>query len=363
MVLHRATWVTGMVVLSAFLLIVCGSNVLALASSCCPVQLCAAGSVEKGKTSSETWLGVCYQGLGSELREALNIGKGVDGVLISCVYKGSPAEKAGMKKGDILVALDESGIAKESDLVRLVGKRKPGDRVSVKLVREGSKKTVRVTLGSRPEKPKACIGGNVEKKLDLEIDELGSVRLRGLDDDIMCLGVLPELGMLTMAGKGVRFGVEIADLNEQLREYFGVEGGVLVLNVTEGSAAERAGIKAGDIITGVGKTRVSDPSGLRELVRKYDAGDEVEIAVVRKGKALSLRATLEKGPGVIILKEGKATKRPREYGTARARSLPEGNELLSREELRETMHKLEREIERLREELGQIREELEDSRN
>ena len=96
-------------------------------------------------------------------------------------------------------------------------------------------------------------------------------------------------------GSGTYLGVALTELTPELREHFGVaaETGVMVSKVIEGSPAERAGVKVGDIITALNGQGVKSASGLSHAVRQNEAGDEVSIEVVRRDGMANLTATLE----------------------------------------------------------------------
>ena len=97
-----------------------------------------------------------------------------------------------------------------------------------------------------------------------------------------------------MAASRARLGVQVETLSDQLGEYFGVKGGgVLVSSVTAASPAEKAGLKAGDVITAVNGTAVRDAGELVEELREAGDGREVRLDVVRDKKTTTVTATLE----------------------------------------------------------------------
>ena len=95
-------------------------------------------------------------------------------------------------------------------------------------------------------------------------------------------------------GGGAFLGVHIQDLTDQLRTYFKVkgDGGVLISEVVEDSPAEKAGIKAGDVITIVGDEEISGPSNLQKSIRKHDPEEKVKITIVRNGRKRVINTTL-----------------------------------------------------------------------
>ena len=97
-----------------------------------------------------------------------------------------------------------------------------------------------------------------------------------------------------LLGRGsARLGVTVSDLQPQLAEYFGVKDGVLVSTVTADSAAAKAGIKAGDVITTLNGSSVSSPAELRQRASRLNDGDELSIGIMRDKKAMTLKGKVE----------------------------------------------------------------------
>jgi S1-C subfamily serine protease len=110
--------------------------------------------------------------------------------------------------------------------------------------------------------------------------------------DLRELEALPDFQMgLDQLGPGT-LGVSVQRMTRELAEYFGARDGVLVTSVSPDSAAAKAGLRAGDVITSLNGASVDSPSELRRRVREARSG-EVTIGVVRDKKTLSLKATLE----------------------------------------------------------------------
>jgi S1-C subfamily serine protease len=91
---------------------------------------------------------------------------------------------------------------------------------------------------------------------------------------------------------GSRLGITTGDLSPQLREYFGARGGVLVTSVEDASAAAKAGVKAGDVVTSINGQNVETPADLRRELGRIDAGAEFSIGVVRDKKPTTLKGKL-----------------------------------------------------------------------
>ena len=85
----------------------------------------------------------------------------------------------------------------------------------------------------------------------------------------------------------------MGDLSSQLAEYFGTKEGALVTSVYDDSAAAKAGIKAGDVITSLNGAEVTDPSDLRRRIQRLENGDEFTVGIVRDKKPLTLKGKIE----------------------------------------------------------------------
>ena len=238
---------------------------------------CASAAAVK-PAAGKAWLGVAVQELNDELREVLDIEDEFTGVLVASVTEGSPAEKAGIRQGDLIVSVNGEGMETPDDLVKLIQSKKPGGEVVVSLVRDGKKLRKTAVLAKAPARK--------SEDLMLEVPESKS-----LEKEIM-----PPLQQLRLEVDRGFLGVNVLDLDGDLGGYFGVKQGVLVTEVLDGSAGEKAGMKAGDVITAVDGKKVTDRKELTAALQKREEGEEVELSLIRKGKPLDLTVTLEKGP-------------------------------------------------------------------
>ena len=247
-------------------------------------------------TSSSGWLGVYTQSLNEGLRSG--IGYNGDGVLVSGVESDSPADKAGVKKGDVITAFNSRTVNSPSALSDAVAAGKPGQSVSLGLWRDGSRRSVTVKLGERPA--------------DLDTPESNGMSWD--DDDAPTPPTPPaapdapetywmDRGMRMrdlaagMAGLRPRLGVSVQDLSKELGDYFGVSDGkgILVTAVTDDTPAAKAGFKAGDVIVKVGDRAVEDSGDLRSALRDRPAG-KVDVTVMRKGQRMTLTPELAERP-------------------------------------------------------------------
>ena len=193
-------------------------------------QLISSGSVTRG------WLGVSIQPVTTEIAAALGR-KETKGALVAEVLEGTPAAKAGLISGDLVLSLNGKDIADPRDLTRSVAAMPPGERVRVKVLRSGAEKTLNVTLGTRDE---AAAGGAAPSEPKPDDDKLST-----------------------------DLGLRISDLSPALRQQFRVPdgvSGVVVTGVRRGSPAEQAGLRTGVVILDIDGKAATSTGGLRKSV-------------------------------------------------------------------------------------------------
>jgi serine protease Do len=201
------------------------------------------------------------------------------GVIIDDVRRDSPAEKAGLKRGDVVVEFDGERVRSAQQFARLVRESLPGRAVNATVVRKGRRTVVSVVpTADRPP------------DVFIEPD-----RFRDLAEGFRNFN-FDNFGYRGFGARG-RLGVTVEELTPQLADYFGAKEGVLVSAVATGSAAERAGLKAGDVITKVGSTTVRSRADLTRALRDVGDDGDVEIGIVRDKKETTVKATLESPRG------------------------------------------------------------------
>jgi len=201
-------------------------------------QLASAGHVTRG------WLGVGIQPLTADLAKSFRLTR-TDGALVTSVSEGSPAAKAGLKEGDVIVEYDGRPVARAGDLPRAVAETPVGRAVPLKVVRDGKPVTLTATVAQLEE--------TREAKAESAPDEPAL----GVSARTLTPAVAQQLG---------------------LRE----QQGVLILNVNDGSRAEAAGLKAGDIIAQVDHRSVSNVEDLQQALRRHATGAPVLLLVHRE---------------------------------------------------------------------------------
>lgn len=225
-------------------------------------------AVEKTKKG---WLGVSVQELTPSLREAMKVGNR-SGLLITNVVEDSPADEANLKDEDVLLSFDGKTVEKAEEFTELVRNTPPDKKVKVKILRRGEERELEVTIGARKSESAART-----------FSWSGS----GRHPEVMVWNNRPRLG------------VQVQELSKDLAPYFKVEekSGVLVLSVSKNSPAEKAGLKAGDVITRAGDEKITDADDLITALRDYEEGDKVSIEYVRQGKNATVQAELENDDG------------------------------------------------------------------
>jgi serine protease Do len=211
--------------------------------------------------------------------------KPFEGVLIDEVRPGSPAEKAGLRRGDIIVEFDGERVRSARQFSRIVQETPSGRMVKATLVREGRRSDIEIV-------PAGYSDGHADVTIhrDFGMSDLGR-ELGRLGDRLPPFDFNFDIDVPGVSGR--RLGVTVEELTNQLADYFGARGGLLVTSVAEGSSAERAGLKAGDVITSIGGNPVRSRQDLLRGLRDASSGDEVPIGIVRDKKDSTLKAKIE----------------------------------------------------------------------
>lgn len=208
------------------------------------------------------------------------------GAVVQNVETGSPAEKAGLKTGDILVEYNKTPVLGAVQLGRLVRETPVGRTVEVKFRRENREQTLQVTTSGLADATRDRIWRmfpntqTFTPDLDLYRDRLNGLRL--------------EVPRFRMTTSYTRAGIRVDEMTTQLREFFGVDGGagVLVSSVEAESVAEKAGLKAGDVITAVDNRTVRTPV---EFDREMRAGStKLSLRIVREKRSQDI--AIDRGP-------------------------------------------------------------------
>lgn len=213
-------------------------------------QLREKGEVVRG------WLGVMVQTMTPNIAEGLGMQGEPKGALVSSVVKGSPAQKAGIHVGDVIVKFNNRDVPSMHKLPRMVGEVDIGAKVPVEILRDGKAKILNVTI----EKP---VGDQASNDDDSEVKD--------------------SLSEKTLLGMGVQ------DMNKELRKFYDIDEsatGVIVVHVERASVAALAGIKPGDIIIQINGKSVTSANELISLFNKMKKSGKNSAALLlaRDGK-------------------------------------------------------------------------------
>jgi serine protease Do len=210
-------------------------------------QLRATGRVQRG------WLGVVIQPVTKDLTEHLGV-KDERGALVAEVFPGSPAEKAGIKRYDIVVEFDGQPIKEVNELPRIVAQTPIEKAVKMVVLRDGSARTVKVSIGLR------------EEPGETQLAKQSGGEAGGLED----------------------LGLAVQDVTPEIAEQLGITDaeGVVVTQVVPGSPAYDAGLRSRDVILELDRERVASAKELQERLGK---GEKSALLLVRRGDATQLK--------------------------------------------------------------------------
>ncbi len=338
---------------------------------------------------AKPWLGVITQQVTPELRDGLGL-PDAQGVLVNSVIDDGPADRAGLRKGDVILRYNSRSVESPSALADLVGDSREGDEVALAIVHAGERRSLNVRLGTRPadedmsppeppasphapRAPRAPGDDDSKDKRDVRIRisrdgvtrEYDGQDLDDLPDDVRKMlpdlqnmrqfrhgmpGMGKDIRVMTLgAGRG-RLGVRIESLNPDLASALGTSGseGVLVLQVMDGTPAEKAGLKAGDVIVAVDGHDVKDAEGLVGALR--DVEGRVSLTVSRRGTRRTVEAQLEPAPRTLRGEGGQAWGRMGDMGNMGRLRDDRGTD---RDDLRQ-------QVDELRQQLRDLRHQLEE---
>jgi serine protease Do len=213
-------------------------------------QLKEKGRVDRG------WLGIYLQEVDKGLANSLGLDK-PKGALVNDVTEGGPADKAGIKAGDVIIGYEDHVINHSSDLPHLVGRTRPDTKVELTIIRKAKEQILDVRIGSLPGSPEEMQAQSPAKNNKVTNDPLG----------------------LQLA---------IYEQNER-----GPNAGVLVQNVKAGSPAAKAGLRPGDVITQLAFTEISSLDDYQKVVKGLKKNETYAVRFFREGRAVFRSLVIE----------------------------------------------------------------------
>jgi len=207
--------------------------------------------IQKGKVT-RGWLGVTIQEITPELSQKFGL-KSAKGALIGDVAKGSPAEKAGIKRGDIILEFNGKKVSDVGNLRNMVAQSKIGEQIPLTIMRSGKEYALQVTTTELPKDASEAAPGNDPEDTAFE----------GLA------------------------GLNVIDLTGEISRQLGLprdEKGVVVVRVDSGSSIEDAGMRKGDVIQEIDRKKIASLEDYTRVVAGVNSGDTVLMFVNRGGK-------------------------------------------------------------------------------
>lgn len=198
---------------------------------------------DKGRVA-RGWLGVVIQEVNRDLAESFGLRKPM-GALVVQVAPDGPAGKGGIQEGDIILEFEGQEIRRSGELPPLVGQVQPGDKAKVQVLRNGSRKVLNITIEELP-------------------DQRGPRRTQ-------------------QEQPADRLGLKVVELNSEMKQRWGVDAGVVIMDIEPGSAA-RSGFRKGDVITMMGNRQINNLRDYRKAVELLKEGQSVPVRVVRQGE-------------------------------------------------------------------------------
>lgn len=228
----------------------------------------------------------------------------VKGVGVESVVDGSPAQAAGLQKGDVIVKLNGDEITSSRKLTRLVSEIAPDHQARLTIMRNGSEREIAVTVGKRPgfKFEDGAFAGVMAPLGRIDIPQMPDMpampnleRLPRGDWAQLPPGA-PDAPLAFAFGTRRQIGAGLMSLSKQLAAHYGVDGGSLVSDVRENSPAAKAGLKAGDIIVEVeGKSLTGDGDLVRAIAEKKDG--PITLTIVRDRNRQTISVTPEEVKG------------------------------------------------------------------
>jgi serine protease Do len=231
--------------------------------------------------ASGGYLGIGGLDISPERAKALNL-KEERGVEVSSLAEDGPAAKAGIKQGDVVLEFNGQPVEGTAQFQRLVRETPVGRQVKITVWRSGGAQTLTATVGENRHTTTMITPGDGSWNFSTPMPDMPTWP----NIEIPRFQMNSQNPMLGIVGESL--GRE-----DQLAEFFGVQEGVLVRSVKKGSTAEKAGIRAGDVITKVDDSKVTSSTEITRILRGLKSKKTFGVTVVRNRKEMPLTVTME----------------------------------------------------------------------
>jgi serine protease Do len=255
------------------------------------------------------FLGVTTEAVTKETMSRYGLTGEPRGLAVLSVAENSPAARAGLQKGDVILRFDGEEVSSVAKLQRLIAEAAPEHAVRLTVSRGGAQQELTATLARRGsfegfphvegfalrDGEAFKLDGDEWKRFGEEWRAHGEEWRKQMEEMRQQFDKLPKGNNVFVLGATRRIGVTTSALTDQLADYFGLagRGGLLVTSVSDNSPAARAGLRAGDIITDVDGEQVKAAGDLVRALNRRDDGD-VTLGVTRDRKARTVRVTPER---------------------------------------------------------------------
>jgi serine protease Do len=226
-----------------------------------------------------SYLGVFCMDVDSEIAKTANL-KEERGVLVTKVDSDSPASRSGLQEKDVILEYNNQRVEGTAHFIRLVSETPAGRKVALGVSRNGAMQTLTATIGSRtPQSMSFMLEGP-----RIAMPPMPPMPAEPGAPDVS----MPDIPSGLMVWQSSSLGYMSEPVEGQLAEFFGVKEGVLVRSVVAKSAADKAGLKAGDVIVKADGNNVRSPREITSLIHRQRENHKLSLTVVRAHKEMTL---------------------------------------------------------------------------
>ena len=244
-----------------------------------PVPGQTARIIQFGSPAGGSYLGIGVQDVDAGRLRDLKL-KEERGVEVTAVEEDSPAGRAGLRKGDVVLEMNGQRVEGVEQFVRMVREMPVGREAKLLVSRNGEVQTRTAKVAQR-------------KSWTFPGDRAVVIpAIPGVPGAGVPRATMPDMPRATMSWRNGSLGVEAEALKGGLAEFFGVKQGVLIRSVSKGSPAEKAGLKAGDVIVRVNEKAVNSPADVAVIMRERGDRKAINVIIMREKREMAVTVTL-----------------------------------------------------------------------